>query len=60
MAERGKPSTAHEYGANDQCVHCGMAKVNVELLSHVCTPEREKASDQVRLAKEKKSKAKLG
>lgn len=44
MAERGRPSTAHEYDEKDQCIHCGMYRVNVEALSHVCTPEREAAS----------------
>jgi hypothetical protein len=37
----GKQSEAHEYGENDQCIHCDMFRVNVERLSHVCTPERE-------------------
>jgi len=45
MAQRGKPSTAHEYDKNQQCIHCGMHKANVESMSHVCTPEREKISD---------------
>ena len=46
MAQRGKPSTAHEYDKNQQCIHCGMHKANVESMSHVCTPEREKITDE--------------
>ena len=46
MAQRGQPSTAHEYDKNGQCIHCRMYKVNVDLLSHVCTPARELESDQ--------------
>ena len=45
MALRGKPSKAHEYNHLNACIHCGMAKVNVQQLSHVCTPEREKWAD---------------
>lgn len=45
MAQKGKPSTAHEYDKNDQCIHCGMHKVNVEKLTHVCTAVREAAED---------------
>jgi len=41
MAQRGQPSTAHEYDKNGQCIHCRMYKVNVEKLSHVCTLVRE-------------------
>jgi hypothetical protein len=41
MSEKGKPSTAHQYDKRDQCVHCGMYRVNVEKLNHDCTPERE-------------------
>jgi hypothetical protein len=49
MARRGHPSTAHEYRADGSCIHCGMYRVNVEAMSHVCTPEREAEQD----AKEK-------
>lgn len=45
MAERGKPSVAHEYDAKNQCIHCGMFQVNVLALSHLCTPAREAESD---------------
>jgi hypothetical protein len=45
MALYGKPSTAHEYGRNDHCIHCGMLKKIVDQLSHVCTKEREIATD---------------
>ena len=45
MSQRGKPSTAHEYDKNDCCIHCGMYRVNVELMSHVCTPDREAIAD---------------
>lgn len=46
MAQRGKPSTAHEYDKpRGQCVHCGMYENIVELYKHVCTPEREKMAD---------------
>ena len=45
MAQRGKASTAHEYDKSGACVHCGMYKVNVEMLQHVCTPAREAAED---------------
>jgi hypothetical protein len=45
MAKRGKPSVAHEYDDNGQCIHCGMYKANVEAMSHVCTPEREAEMD---------------
>lgn len=46
MAQRGKPSTAHEYDKRlDSCIHCGMYRSNVEKLIHVCIPEREKWAD---------------
>jgi hypothetical protein len=51
MAQRGKPSTAHEYNKINQCIHCGMYKVSVEKMTHVCTIERERAADAA-LAKE--------
>ena len=47
MAQRGKPSTAHVYGKEGFCIHCHMYKVNVEKLSHVCTPAREIAQDKL-------------
>jgi hypothetical protein len=50
MAQRGKPSTAHEYDKNLQCLYCGMHKANVEAMSHVCTPERERLSDEGKLS----------
>jgi hypothetical protein len=40
----GRQSEAHEY-LNGQCLHCQMYKVNVDRLSHVCTPAREKFID---------------
>jgi len=46
MAQRGKPSTAHEYDDRNACIHCGMYKVNVESMNHVCKPWRELAVDQ--------------
>lgn len=45
MAQKGKPSTAHEYGKDGACIHCGMYKANVEKLQHVCTAAREAAED---------------
>ena len=46
MARRGFPSTAHEYGKHDACIHCGMHRTNVERLSHVCKPWREQLQDE--------------
>jgi ABC-type histidine transport system ATPase subunit len=46
MAQRGKPSTAHEYDKRDCCIHCAMYKNNVEALVHVCKQWREDAVDQ--------------
>jgi hypothetical protein len=47
MSERGKPSTAHQYDKpRGQCLFCHMYQVNVESLSHNCTPEREMAADR--------------
>lgn len=45
MSQRGKPSTAHEYDKREQCIHCGMYKVNVESLKHECTRAREAQVD---------------
>jgi hypothetical protein len=45
MAERGKPSVAHLYDKYGRCLYCGMLQINVERLSHTCTPEREKIAD---------------
>ena len=50
MAQRGKPSTAHRIDPRTgQCIYCHMHKVNIEMLSHVCTPLREKLSDEGKL-----------
>jgi len=46
MAQRGKPSTAHEYDKRNQCIYCGMHRINVEGMSHVCTPQREAEQDK--------------
>lgn len=40
MAQRGKPSIAHEY-KDGVCIHCDMYKINVERMSHVCKTDRE-------------------
>jgi hypothetical protein len=45
MALAGKASTAHEYDKGDQCIHCRMYRNMVEALVHVCTREREVATD---------------
>lgn len=45
MATQGKPSTAHVYDKADVCIYCQMHKNNVEILNHVCTPQRELESD---------------
>jgi hypothetical protein len=45
MAQRGKPSTAHEYDKTGACAHCGMYRVSVEQMNHVCTPNREALQD---------------
>ena len=47
MAQRGKPSTAHVYGKEGFCIYCHMYKVNVDKLSHVCTPAREAEQDKL-------------
>lgn len=47
MSQRGKPSTAHTFHVKtQQCIYCGMYKVNVESTSHDCTPEREAWNDE--------------
>ena len=46
MAQRGKPSTAHEYDKSGACIHCGMYKTNVDAMAHVCTPKREAEEDR--------------
>jgi hypothetical protein len=51
MAQRGKPSVAHEYGKNDACIHCAMYRVNVERSSHVCKPWRENQVDALEAEK---------
>lgn len=43
---RGKPSLGHEYDKQGQCTYCGMYRVSVEAMNHVCIPEREKWSDE--------------
>lgn len=45
MSFPGKPSTAHEYDKRGECVHCGMYKVNVDLMTHDCTRMREAWAD---------------
>ena len=45
MSQRGQQSTAHEYDQNSQCIHCGMYRSNVILMSHECTPKREAEED---------------
>ena len=47
MALPGKASTAHEFDNDGQCIHCRMYKSVVDELSHVCTKERELATDGV-------------
>jgi hypothetical protein len=51
MYHAGKQSEAHEY-KDGQCIHCHMFKVNVDAMSHVCTPEREALIDGQYKAKE--------
>jgi hypothetical protein len=46
MSQRGKQSTAHEYDKSGACIHCGMYKSNVDLLSHNCTIAREAIEDE--------------
>lgn len=46
MAQRGKASMAHEYNEHEVCIHCGMYKVNVDRMIHVCKPARELEVDQ--------------
>ncbi len=46
MSQRGKPSTAHEYDKRDQCIHCGMYRVNVEKMNQECTAVREAIADE--------------
>lgn len=51
MAQRGKPSVAHEFDKRDCCVHCSMYRVNVERMNHACKQTRENASDEIEAAK---------
>lgn len=44
MALMGKPSTAHEFDKS-VCIHCGMYENIVKEFTHVCTMERELATD---------------
>jgi hypothetical protein len=46
MAQRGKPSLAHEYNKLGECIHCGMLKSNVIRINHVCKAWREKLLDE--------------
>lgn len=55
MAQRGKPSVAHEYDKNNQCIHCHMHESNVDALSHVCTAKRELEVDMAEAARQKMS-----
>ena len=52
MAQRGKPSEAHEYDENGVCIYCSMYKSNVERMSHVCKPWRELEVDQAEAEKQ--------
>ena len=45
MAQRGKPSTAHEYDSRGVCLYCHMYRNNVERMSHICTSDRELETD---------------
>lgn len=45
MAQRGQPSTAHEYDKRGACIYCGTYKVNVDAMSLVCTSQREAEED---------------
>lgn len=36
---------AHVYDIRGQCIYCSMHKVNVDTLSHNCTPMREAIAD---------------
>jgi hypothetical protein len=51
MSLPGKPSTAHEYDSRGQCIYCDMYKNVAEELGHVCTKEREIATDGYWLGK---------
>jgi hypothetical protein len=55
MAVRGKPSQAHVYDERGACIHCGMYRVNVERMSHVCKPWRELKVDTDEAKKAKMS-----
>ena len=52
MAQRGKPSTAHEFDERDACIHCSMYRVNVEKMNHACKPWRELEVDRALAAEE--------
>lgn len=45
MGLPGKPSTAHQYNKNGECIFCGTYKNVVDELVLVCTKERELATD---------------
>jgi hypothetical protein len=46
VAQRGKPSVAHEFDKRECCIHCGMYKSNVERINHVCKQARENIVDE--------------
>lgn len=47
MSRRGFPSTAHEYNARGECIHCGMYRNNIEQSSHECKWWRENFVDKL-------------
>lgn len=47
MSRRGFPSTAHEYNARGECIHCGMYRINVEETNHECMWWRENFVDKL-------------
>jgi hypothetical protein len=53
LAQRGKPSIAHEYNERGECIHCSMYKVNVERSNHICKQWRENAVDKLEAFKVK-------
>lgn len=55
VAFRGRPSTAHEYDKNSECVYCGTYKSAVDAMSLVCTPAREAIADKLVIDDEAKA-----
>jgi hypothetical protein len=55
VSQRGKPSIAHEFDKRDSCIHCGMYRVNVTQLNHVCKQWRENQVDEQEAAEAGKS-----